>query len=159
VRVVIISNSLASTNHSSVHAVYARYRKPLLRQGVELYELRPRFEAMETKTKLTLHSKVATVDRQRLFVGSFNLDPRSLYLNTEMGVAANSPELSTNMATSILDSLPDFAYKLRLSRKNKLQWLLQTAGVEEVITTEPQTSLLRRFLTKLMSLLPIEEQM
>jgi len=126
---------------------------------VELYELRSRFEAMETKTKLTLHSKVATVDRQRLFVGSFNLDPRSLYLNTEMGVAANSPELSTNMATSILDSLPDFAYKLRLSRKNKLQWLLQTAGVEEVITTEPQTSLLRRFLTKLMSLLPIEEQM
>ena len=159
VRVVIISNSLASTNHSSVHAVYARYRKPLLRQGVELYELRSRFEAMETKTKLTLHSKVATVDRQRLFVGSFNLDPRSLYLNTEMGVAANSPELSTNMATSILDSLPDSAYKLRLSRKNKLQWLLQTAGVEEVITTEPQTSLLRRFLTKLMSLLPIEEQM
>ena len=159
VRVVIISNSLASTNHSSVHAVYARYRKPLLRQGVELYELRPRFEAMETETKLTLHSKVATVDRQRLFVGSFNLDPRSLYLNTEMGIAVDSPELSTNMATSILDTLPDFAYKLRLSRKGRLQWLLQTAGVEEVITTEPQTSLLRRFLTKLMSFLPIEEQM
>ena len=159
VRVVIISNSLASTNHSSVHAVYARYRKPLLRQGVELYELRPRFEAMETETKLTLHSKVATVDRQRLFVGSFNLDPRSLYLNTEMGIAVDSPELSTSMATSILDTLPDFAYKLRLSRKGRLQWLLQTAGVEEVITTEPQTSLLRRFLTKLMSFLPIEEQM
>lgn len=159
VRVVIISNSLASTNHSSVHAVYARYRKPLLRQGVELYELRPRFEAMATETKLTLHSKVATVDRQRLFVGSFNLDPRSLYLNTEMGIAVDSPELSTNMATSILDTLPDFAYKLRLSRKGRLQWLLQTAGVEEVITTEPQTSLLRRFLTKLMSFLPIEEQM
>jgi cardiolipin synthase C len=159
VRVVIISNSLASTNHSSVHAVYARYRKPLLRQGVELYELRPRFEAMETETKLTLHSKVATVDRQRLFVGSFNLDPRSLYLNTEMGIAVDSSKLSTNMATSILDTLPDFAYKLRLSRKGRLQWLLQTAGVEEVITTEPQTSLLRRFLTKLMSFLPIEEQM
>ena len=159
VRVIIISNSLASTNHSSVHAVYARYRKPLLQQGVELYELRPRFEATETETKITLHSKVATVDRHRLFVGSFNLDPRSLYLNTEMGIEVESETLAGSMATSILDTLPDFAYKLRLSRKNKLQWLLQTAGVEEVITTEPQTSLWRRFLTKLMSLLPIEEQM
>jgi len=159
VRVVIVSNSLASTNHSSVHAVYARYRKPLLKQGVELYELRPRFEATETETKITLHSKVATVDRCRLFVGSFNLDPRSLYLNTEMGMEVESEALAESMATSILDSLPDFAYKLRLSRKNKLQWLLLTAGVEEVITTEPQTSLWRRFLTKLMSLLPIEGQM
>jgi putative cardiolipin synthase len=159
VRVVIISNSLASTNHSSVHAVYARYRKPLLQQGVELYELRPRFEATETDTKITLHSKVATVDGQRLFVGSFNLDPRSLYLNTEMGMEVESQALTESMATSILDTLPDYAYKLRLSRKNRLQWLLQTAGVEEVITTEPQTSLLRRFLTKLMSLLPIEGQL
>lgn len=159
VRVVIISNSLASTNHSSVHAVYARYRKPLLRQGIELYELRPRFEAMQTETKLTLHSKVATVDRKWLFVGSFNLDPRSLYLNTEMGMSVKSTQLAESMATSILETLPDFAYKLRLSQKGKLQWLLQTAGVEEVITTEPQTSLWRRFLTKLMSLLPIEEQM
>jgi putative cardiolipin synthase len=159
VRVIIITNSLASTNHSSVHAVYARYRKPLLQQGVELYELRPRFEAMETETKLTLHSKVATVDRTKMFVGSFNLDPRSLYLNTEMGMAVTSPTLASTMAVSILDILPDFAYKLRLSDKGKLQWLLQTAGVEEVITTEPQTSLWRRFLTKLMSLLPIEGQM
>lgn len=159
VRVVIISNSLASTNHTSVHAVYARYRKPLLQQGVELYELRPRFEAMETDTKITLHSKVATVDRKRLFVGSFNLDPRSLYLNTEMGMEVESDDLAASMATSILDSLPDFAYKLRLSRKHRLQWLLQTAGVEEIITTEPQTSFWRRFTTKLLSLLPIEEQM
>ena len=159
VRVVIISNSLASTNHSSVHAVYARYRKPLLQQGIELYELRPRFEAMATDTKITLHSKVATVDRKRLFVGSFNLDPRSLYLNTEMGMEVESDALAESMATSILDSLPDFAYKLSLSSKNRLQWLLQTAGVEEIITTEPQTSLWRRFTTKLLSLLPIEEQM
>jgi putative cardiolipin synthase len=159
VRVVIISNSLASTNHASVHAVYARYRKPLLRRGIELYELRPRSRSMGTETTLTLHSKVATVDRQRLFVGSFNLDPRSLYLNTEMGMAVESPELSGQMAVSILETLPDFAYKLRLSPKGRLLWLLQTADVEEVITTEPQTSLWRRFRTRLMGLLPIEGQM
>ncbi len=139
--------------------MYARYRKPLLQQGVELYELRPRYEGAQTRTKLTLHSKVATVDRQRTFVGSFNIDPRSLYLNTELGLAVDSVELATNMADSILDTLPEYAYKLSLSEKGRLQWLLQTSGVEEVITTEPQTSFWRRFLTKLMSLLPIEEQM
>lgn len=159
VRVIIISNSLASTNHVSVHAVYARYRKPLLRQGVELYELRPRLESMSAGTKLTLHSKVATVDRRGMFVGSFNLDPRSLYLNTEMGIAVDSPELAGQMAASILASLPDSAYRLRLSPRGKLQWLLQATGVDEVITTEPQSSLWRRFRAKLMSLLPIEEQM
>ena len=159
VRVVIISNSLASTNHTSVHAVYARYRKPLLQKGIELYELRPRFETTGTGTTLTLHSKVATVDRQRTFVGSFNIDPRSLYLNTEMGIAVESPRLAADMASSILDTLPDFAYRLRLSDRGKLQWLLSAGDVEEIITTEPQTSLWRRFRTKLMSLLPIEEQM
>ena len=70
-----------------------------------------------------------------------------------------SEDLAQSMATSILDTLPDYAYKLRLSRKGRLQWLLQTAGVQEVITTEPQTSMWRRFLTKLMSLLPIEGQL
>ncbi len=159
VRVVVISNSLASTNHSSVHAVYARYRKPLLRNGVELYELRPRIENMQTETTLTLHSKVATVDRQKLFVGSFNLDPRSLYLNTEMGMAVDSAELAESMASSILESLPVSAYRLKLSESGRLQWLLQTAGVEEIITTEPHTSLWRRFKTRLMSFLPIEGQM
>jgi putative cardiolipin synthase len=159
VRVVIISNSLASTNHSSVHAVYARYRKPLLAKGVELYELRPHVNSSDTTTKLTLHSKVATIDRIKMFVGSFNLDPRSLYLNTEMGMAVESDTLAGEMATSILDSLPDIAYRLQLSERGRLQWLLHAASGDEVITTEPRTTWWRRFKTKLMSFLPIESQM
>ncbi len=159
VRVVIISNSLASTNHSSVHAVYARYRKPLLEHGVELYELRPHVDASDTTTKLTLHSKVATIDRAKMFVGSFNLDPRSLYLNTEMGMAVESGTLAGEMAISILDSLPDIAYRLQLSERRRLQWLLHAASGDEVITTEPRTTWWRRFKTKLMSFLPIESQM
>ena len=114
---------------------------------------------METDTTLTLHSKLATVDRQRLFVGSFNVDPRSLYLNTEMGMAVISKTLATEMATDILGTLPEQAYKLRLSDKGRLQWLLSAGGVEEIITTEPQTSFWRRLRTRLMGLLPIEEQM
>jgi len=159
VRVVIISNSLASTNHSSVHAVYARYRKPLLEQGVELFELRAQVESSDIATKLTLHSKVACVDRERVFVGSFNLDPRSLYLNTEMGIVVESDEVGNSMATSILESLPDLAYQLQLSDKGKLQWRLTTASNDEIITTEPQTNWWRRFKTRLLSFLPIEGQM
>ncbi|MBT8081564.1 MAG: phospholipase D family protein [Gammaproteobacteria bacterium] len=159
VNVIIITNSLASTNHASVHAVYARYRKPLLQHGVQLFELRARSESAEARTKLTLHSKVATVDRQRLFVGSFNLDPRSLYLNTEMGMMVESSELAESMATSILVSLPESSYRLRLSERGKLQWVLQTTDVEEVITTEPQSGAWLRFRTWLLGLLPIEEQM
>ncbi len=159
VRVVIVSNSLASTNHVSVHAVYARYRKPLLEKGVELYELRPHAGGDDAKTKLTLHSKVVTVDRSQVFVGSFNLDPRSLHLNTEMGMGVHCSELAESMAESILDSLPDFAYKLQLSPKGRLEWLLQAASGEEVITTEPQTTWWRRLRTRLLSFLPIESQM
>ena len=163
VRVVVVTNSLASTNHSSVHAVYARYRKPLLRNGVELYELRRNPETREgvadQVTTVTLHSKVAVVDRVKMFVGSFNLDPRSLYINTEMGMAVESAKLSTEMAESIERILPRLAYRLELTNKGELCWSFLRDGVEETLRKEPHTTFWRRLSTWLMSLLPIEGQM
>jgi cardiolipin synthase C len=165
VRVVVITNSLASTNHSSVHAVYARYRKPLLRQGVELYELRPRLSATRAsdeeprKPKITLHSKVAVVDREKVFVGSFNLDPRSLYINTEMGMELVSDEYAESVAVSIGDSLQRQAYSLRLGRTGGIRWKYVTRDGERIARNEPHTTIWRRTLTRLMSLLPIEGQM
>jgi len=163
VRVVIVTNSLASTNHPSVHAVYARYRRPLLRQGIELYELRssPENDAddQSDRAPLTLHSKVAVVDRERLFVGSFNLDPRSLYINTEMGMVVEGPEMATTMASSGLDSLQSSAYQLQLNHKGRLTWHHMRDGHDRELTTEPDTGFWRRLRTRLMSLLPIEGQM
>jgi len=165
VRVVVVTNSLASTNHSSVHAVYARYRKPLLRQGVELFELRPRLEPVgvdsddQPDLKRTLHSKVAVVDRETVFVGSFNLDPRSLYINTEMGMSVSSEDLAIEMATSIGNSLPRQAYSLRTARTGGVRWRYLTRSGEHFARTEPHTTLWRRLATRLMSLLPIESQM
>jgi len=165
VRVVIVTNSLASTNHSSVHAVYARYRKPLLRAGVELYELRPQslpqheLDGDSDEAHVTLHSKVAVVDSRKAFVGSFNLDPRSLYLNTEMGVVVNSPGLATSMASSITERLPRFAYRLGLNHGGKLQWHYRTANGMQVASKEPHTSVWRRLATRFLGLLPIEGQM
>lgn len=163
VRVVIVTNSLASTNHSSVHAVYARYRKPLLLNGIELYELRPtsetRSEAEALSVKVTLHSKVTVVDRAKLFVGSFNLDPRSLYINTEMGMAVESEQLASSMAESIELILPRLTYRLDLTKSGALCWSFSQDGVEETLKKEPHTTFWRRLSTWLMSLLPIEGQM
>ena len=165
VRVVIITNSLASTNHSSVHAAYARYRKPLLREGVELYELRHLFAPHEVSggeqstAKLTLHSKVVVADGKRLFVGSFNLDPRSLYINTEMGIGVRSRGFATTMANSIAETLPKWAYRLVLGPDEQLQWKYRSAGVERTVVREPHTSIWRRAATRLMSFFPIESQM
>ncbi len=157
VRVVVITNSLASTNHTSVHAAYARYRKPLLRQGIELYELRPQFSVSDLK--ITLHSKVAVVDGASLFVGSFNLDPRSLYINTEMGMAVESRELAESVVASIGKSLLEQAYSLRLARNGGIRWKCLTHAGERIANKEPHTTIWRRGLTRLMSLLPIESQM
>lgn len=163
VRVVIVTNSLASTNHSSVHAVYARYRKPLLAAGVELYELRRRAEADEPdrdrRVKITLHSKVGVIDRNELFVGSFNLDPRSLYINTEMGMAVTSEQLAVDMAESIRLLLPRLTYRLELTPKGRLAWTAFRDGRDETLYKEPHTTVWRRLMTWLMSLLPIESQM
>jgi len=163
VRVVILTNSLASTNHSSVHAVYARYRKPLLREGVELYELRPIEEGSTVgdadPARLTLHSKVAIVDRLAAFVGSFNLDPRSLYINTELGMVVESGEIAESMASSGLESLKTVAYRLTLNRRGRLNWHYTSDGRELIAAKEPDTSFWRRLLTRLMGLLPIEGQM
>ena len=162
IRVLVVTNSLASTNHPSVHAVYSRYRKALLQGGVELFELRPRListigepDAMLT----TLHSKVAVVDRERLFVGSFNLDPRSLYINTEMGMVVTSAPLAGEMAQSIESVLPATAYRLQLSARGRLRWHFRTRRGEQQAVREPDTTMWRRLRTWLMGLLPIEGQM
>lgn len=157
--VTVVTNSLASTNHSSVHAAYARYRKPLLRAGVQLYELKPGVDTQDPESKLTLHSKVALVDGERVFVGSFNLDPRSLYLNTEMGVAVTSADLTKQFAESIDEQLRSQAYKLFLSDTGRLMWRHAEGNVEKVASVEPHTSVGRRLSTWLMSLLPMEGQM
>lgn len=160
VRVVVVTNSLASTNHSSVHAAYAWYRKPLLQQGIELYELAAdRGVGAAGSTRLTLHSKVAIMDRRKTFVGSFNLDPRSLYLNTEMGLVVASEVLGASIAESILDSLPDLAYRLCLSSSGSLRWVRGVGSDERRFTAEPDTNLMRRLATKMMGFLPIEGQM
>ena len=165
IHTTILTNSLAATDVAPVHSGYMRYRKPLLRAGVELYELKA--ESNDKKRKLkdrgltgnsgtSLHAKTFIVDKQRVFVGSFNLDPRSARLNTEMGVVIQSPELAQTLQQQLHQQAQHEAYRVTLSDKGKVQWQDPDHPEQPPATTEPQASLFKRALSKFLSWLPIE---
>jgi putative cardiolipin synthase len=167
VRVRVLTNSLAATDVAAVHAGYAKWRKDLLRAGVVLLELKPSAvpqgqapaESAKPKSgpggssKASLHAKTFGVDGQRIFVGSFNLDPRSARLNTEMGVVIDSPRFATDLAAALDRAAKGTAYVVRLTADGKLEWV---DGDGTVFSTEPQTSAMRRGAVQVLSWLPIE---
>lgn len=163
VRVRILTNSLAATDVPAVHAGYKRYRKRLLEAGVELYELKrsgPRLREAERSGLLgsssaSLHAKTFGFDRRTVFVGSLNLDPRSIDLNTELGLVVESVELAEHQATGFERLTgPEFSWRLSLD-DGDLVW---EAG-EERHTREPDTGWWSRFSVGLLGLLPIEGQL
>ena len=165
IEIQVITNSLAATNHSIVHSGYAPARKPLLKIGVELFEVRPDVgesgarKAGNVNAEGTLHTKAFVVDRQRLFVGSFNMDPRSAYINTELGVIIDSPELAGDVVERVEQALPVATYQVTLNENNKLRWLGEKDGEEEIWKKDPQTGWWRRFQVSVMKILPIKGQL
>jgi putative cardiolipin synthase len=165
IEIKVITNSLAATNHSVVHSGYAPARKPLLKMGVELYEVRPDVgesgaqKAGNFSAEGTLHTKAFVVDRERLFVGSFNMDPRSAYINTELGVIIDSSVLATEVVDRVDLALPIFTYEVILTGKNKLRWMGQKDGEQKLWKKEPQTGFWRRFNVSVMRILPIKGQL
>ncbi len=165
VKVRILTNSLAASDVSAVHAGYAKRREDLLRAGVRLFELKPtvaREEAQDKKTfggssGASLHAKTFAVDRERAFVGSFNFDPRSARLNTEMGLVIRSPVLAQRIAASFDSDVPLAAYEVRLDEdRGSLYWIETTPSGEKRYDTEPGAGLFKRLGVGILSLLPIE---
>ncbi len=157
VRVVIITNSLASNNHTAVHSGYAKYRKPLLEAGVELYETRADAVtpgAGVAPEALTLHTKGLLVDRRRVFIGSLNLDPRSIEINSEMGLLIDSAKLGEDLATGVDQRLPEITYRLELDERGRLAWRATIDGEEVVETSEPLASGGKKFTAFLLKILP-----
>jgi putative cardiolipin synthase len=166
VDVMIVTNSLAANNQFSVHGGYAPSRKPLLEGGVKIYEARPDSDIAGAEivaasgAKATLHTKAFVVDRDEAFIGSFNFDPRSAYLNTEMGVIIRDPWLATAMADRVFEKLQPDAYELFLDEDGDLRWRGWDAnGNAFVEDKEPQTSWWDRFLAGVMRVLPIRSQL
>ncbi|MGK5079678.1 phospholipase D family protein [Janthinobacterium sp. HLX7-2] len=162
VKVKVLTNSLAATDVALVHAGYARYREVLLGGGVDLYELktlhRKRISLMGS-SRASLHTKAVVADGQRGFVGSFNLDPRSAQLNTEMGVLFTDAALAADMRALFLRSTSsDTSYRLFL-QDGALRWSDATEEPAKVWSHDPEASFWRRTLVSLMRWLPIESQL
>ncbi len=168
VRVRVLTNSLATNDLVPAHAGYTRYREELVRRGVELYEFRPDaagprrgWSAGAGASRASLHTKAIVIDERFAFVGSFNLTPRSVELNTEIGIVVDSPELAAAVK-SFMDSAVDPANAWRLQiegegRKEELVWAGVTAGQPVVHVREPDVSAWRRFKTWLIAVLPVEK--
>jgi putative cardiolipin synthase len=163
VRVIILTNSLASNNHTAVHSGYASYRAAMLEAGAELYEARA--DAVTgahngsgaTPERLTLHTKSVIIDRQLIFAGSLNMDPRSIDINSEMGIVIHSPELANSLAENVLEDLPEFAYRVELLDNGKLQWRCIINGTQVVETKEPLTTGGQRFKAFLLKIVPEQQ--
>lgn len=164
VKVRVLTNSLAATDVSAVHAGYAKRRKVLLQAGIRLFELKPdaaRDSAESTPRSIgssgaSLHAKTFAVDDRRAFVGSFNFDPRSAEFNTEMGFVVDSPALAKSIHTAFDTELHVGCYEVRLDASGNLEWIDRSSGTDVTWHEEPGTDLLKRGLVTVLSWLPID---
>lgn len=160
VRVIIVTNSLATNNHVPVHSAYARYRHDMIDAGVELYEIRvdaSKNPSDDTKTaydSVTLHTKLALMDRRYTLVGSLNLDPRSIDINTEFGVFVDNTDMAGGITEWVLEALPTFTYRVTENEKGKLRWTAVIDGKQVVEKSEPQASGWRKFKAWISRVLP-----
>ena len=165
VDVRILTNSLSTTDVAIVHSGYSRYRRPLLEHGVELWELRAeagqpqRMRWFHGESRASLHAKTLVIDDDRSFIGSVNLDGRSLIQNTEVGLLIESPSLNQQLS-DLFDRwvASDSAWQLSLDEEQQLQWQATDDGTPITLDRDPETSGWQRFRVWLLSLLPIESQ-
>ena len=154
-----------------VHAGYARYREDLLRAGVELYEMNKKLTRAQRKhmkgesgsSRASLHAKTFVLDREKVFIGSLNLDPRSFYENTEIGLVLEQRELATRMAEGFDEDIHKTVFRLELvadeDGDEQLLWHGIEAGEPVTYDVDPYTSVWRRLGVWFMGLLPIESQL
>lgn len=168
----VITNSYGSTDSISVHAGYSRYRESLLSGDVNIFEVKPdsrrerREGSVAFDSEASLHTKAFVLDRKTVFIGSLNLDPRSVDINTEMGIVIHSPEMATHMASDLDDGKKEHVYQLRLVRSPPesrgeftvytwdIVWDEQVRGETVRHTDEPRVGLWERIKLFFAGLLP-----
>jgi putative cardiolipin synthase len=174
VRVRVLTNSLESNTVVLAQSGYMRYRRPLLEEGVELYEVRSllgnargsgQTAKMTRYGNYSLHAKLFVFDRQRLFVGSMNFDQRSMHLNTEIGLIIDSPQLARQTAARFEAMVsPPNSYELMLlpragGESPSLVWRTEEDGVAVEYDREPARSIWQRLTVEFLSLLPLDEEL
>jgi putative cardiolipin synthase len=163
VQVRILTNALEATDVTPVHAGYAKHRRALLEGGVKLYEMRLGADDQHREkagpfgsSGSSLHAKTFALDDQRVFIGSFNFDPRSARLNTEMGFIIESPPLAVAIGQAFESDIPANAYELGLDENGQIYWLERVNDEQRRLDSEPGASLLKKLGIRLLSWLPIE---
>lgn len=164
VAVRILTNSLAGIDVPIAHAGHLVRRRPLLLAGVEVWEMKadgvdPQFGEPLAGPSLpapTLHAKAAAIDGRRFFVGSLNLDQRSAYLNTEMGIVIESPELAAALHDFFDERLAEHAFRVEIAEDSRLAWIEATPDGERRYDREPGAGFWRWIGAGLASLLPID---
>src|SRR5690606_31273368 len=163
VNVSVLTNSLAATDVAAVHGAYARYRKPLLEGGVRLFELKPYDDRSDTSlfgsSGASLHTKAFTVDNRAAFVGSMNFDPRSISLNSEMGILYEHEALVAEIrAIFAEETSAQASYRVRLEN-GAIVWQDGAEGGGEILRAEPEAGFWRRVAATIIGWLPIESQL
>jgi putative cardiolipin synthase len=165
IKVRVLTNSLAANDVLAAHGGYAKYREDLIKAGVQLYELRPdpgpiRKTPVPGKSRAALHTKAIVFDRKDVFIGSFNLDPRSGSINTEAGLYVQSPELSGQVIDYMNEGVsPDVAYRVVLDDNGDLRWIVEVDGQRIDYDRDPMSRWWQRVVARIVQLLPIEEQL
>ncbi len=162
----LVTNSLEATDVPVVHSAWMRYRDQMVAAGVRVLELRSRsnlraqaedftFAQILTGSTSSLHAKTFSIDGRQVFVGSFNFDPRSAALNTEMGILFDSPAIAQRLSRS-LDEM-SLVYDVKATGSGGIEWHELTSNGETVVhDSEPRTSFILRAFVRAGSWLPIE---
>ena len=163
VQIKILTNSLRSNNHTAAHASYRRHLMRLVHHGADLHELRAygkdrsrHMKGAAANRSLALHAKALIIDRDKAFVGSCNLDARSLRINTEVGLLIESPQLNRRLRDAVeLDFHPRNAWHVQKQFDGSLRWV----GDEQTLKVPPAVSGMQRLEDWIFTLLPIEGEM
>ncbi|HJV85238.1 MAG TPA: phospholipase D family protein [Noviherbaspirillum sp.] len=164
-RISVLTNALEATDVRVVHAGYAKRRKELLAAGVRLFEMKRLGPEPEERrlggfsggsSGSSLHAKTFAVDRSRVFIGSFNFDPRSARLNTELGFIIESPALANQIADAFARRVPFAAYEALLDQDGSIYWIERRDGEILRHDTEPGAGFWQRAGIFLLSLLPFD---
>lgn len=166
IRIRVLTNSFASNDVLSAYGAYRKFREPLVRCGVELYEMRadPDFVRTEWRwlspsSDAYLHTKAAVLDDEHVLVGSFNMDPRSVSLNTEIALLVRNRQLAKEATEFIENGMsPDNAWRLAMEGED-IVWVEDSGGVTKRLDSEPGGDLWRSLVSSVISLLPIEDHL
>jgi len=167
VKIRVLTNSLATNDVGAAQAGYARTRKTLLRGGVELYELRPDAAALRAQVaphakqaRTAIHTKALVIDGRKSFVGSYNLDPRSANINSEVGLMVNSEEFARRVAAYLDQGVrPENSYRVSLDEHGHPRWQTIINGQPRTLSHDPETTTFQRLTNRLIGYLPITSQL